>query len=58
MAEKKFYNKKEIDEMFTATKNKLIKQIKETVVVDTKNPVKPTVADKTLSIQIVRTEVK
>ena len=58
MAERDFYNKKEVDSMFKSTKENLLKQIDETVHVGSKFPEKPTVAKQTFTMQIVRSEVK
>ena len=56
MAEKTFYNKSEIDKMFKETKDKLLRQIEEGIVIDNKQANKPMVANKTLSLQIVKSE--
>ena len=56
MAEKSFYTKNEVDKIISTTKDKLLKQIDETIVVGDKIPSTPQVADNTLTIKILRTE--
>ena len=58
MEEKKFYNKREVDSMLSTTKENLLKQIEETVTMGTTNPVKPSAAKKSLTLKVVRREVK
>lgn len=58
MAVKDFYNKKEVDAILTETKNSLLKQIEETVTVGTSFPEKHTNAKQTLTLKVIRQEVK
>ncbi len=58
MADVTYYNKEQVDEIIKNTKTQLKTEVDELMHVGTDQASRPTVADKALSIKVLRSETK